>query len=225
MNSKRKKELIQGLLKNLNERYSSYSFKLQKTKGSFQKGEFTVHWNNIVVYFNSLHFQPSLSVNNKDVLRVLNNLFPQAKNLTIYKVQGSELAQEIGLFEDYKEEEMFYKVESNDDFENIVTDHMMFMEKVGFNFFKNFNTLQGVNDFINCRVLNGDREFFESEDQKIALKKFFDKREVLSGVISAYLISNPEMDELLNRYRILFEGNDYILDDVKKIEDYFTQEA
>jgi hypothetical protein len=156
---------------------------------------------------------------------VLNNLFPQAKNLTIYKVQGSELAQEIGLFEDYKEEEMFYKVESNDDFENIVTDHMMFMEKVGFNFFKNFNTLQGVNDFINCRVLNGDREFFESEDQKIALKKFFDKREVLSGVISAYLISNPEMDELLNRYRILFEGNDYILDDVKKIEDYFTQEA
>ncbi len=225
MNSRDKKELKQGLYNSLYEKYSSYSFKLQKTKGLFQKGEFTVHWGGPIVYSDSLHFQPKLSVNNREVFKVLSSLFPQAKNLTIYKVQGSELAQEVGLFGDCKEEEIFYKVESNDDIENIVTDHMMFMEKVGFNFFKNFNTLQGVNDFINCRVLNGDREFFESEDQKVALKKFFDKREVLSGVISAYLINNPEIDELLYRYRILFEGNDYILDDVKKIEEFFTQEA
>lgn len=225
MNSKDKKELKQGLYNSLYESYSGHSFKLQKTKGLFQKGEFTVHWGGPVVYSDSLHFQPKLSVNNKGVFRVLNNLFPQAKNLTIYKVQGSELAHEMGLSEDYNEEEIFYKVESSDDFKSIVADHMIFMEKVGFNFFKNLNTLSGINDFINCRVLNGERDYFRSEDQQVTLKKFFDKREVLSGIISAYLINNPEIDELLYRYRTLFEGNNYILDDVKKIEEYFTQEA
>lgn len=127
----------------------------------------------------------------------------------------------MGFFEAYKDEEIFYKVESRANFKNIVTDHMIFMEKVGFNFFKSLNTLQGVNDFINCRILNGGGDFFGSEDQQVVLKKFFDKREVLSGLISAYLTKNPEIDELLCRYRRLFEGNNYILDDVHKIEDYF----
>lgn len=225
MNSKDKKALKEGLYNSLNESYSGYSFKLQKTKGVFQKGEFTVHWGGPVVYSDSLHFQSKLSVDNKSIFKVLSSLFPQAKNLTIYKVQGSELAQEIGFSEVYTNEEVFYKVESSDDFKNIVDDHMIFMEKVGFGFFNRLSSLQGINDFINCRVLNGKIDFFRSEDNQIALKSFFDKREVLSGVVSAYLIDNPEVDELLNRFRILFEGNDYILDDVKKIEEYFIQEV
>lgn len=79
MNSKDKKELQQGLYDSLSESYSRYSFKLQKTKGVFQKKEFTVHWGGPVVYSDSLHFQPKLSINNKDVFKVLSNLFPQAK--------------------------------------------------------------------------------------------------------------------------------------------------
>lgn len=223
MNSKDKKELKQGLYNSLYECYSDYSFKLLKAKGLFQKGAFTVHWSAPTIYSDCLYFQPKFSVNNKDVFRVLNNLFPQAKNLTIYKVQGLGLAQEMGHSEENMEEEIFYKVEGFDDFKNIVNDHMMFMKKVGLNFFNRLSTLQGINDFINCRVLNGEIDFFVSENQQIALKKFFDKREVLSGVVSAYLIQNPRLAELLERYRILFEGNNYILDDVKEIEEYFNQ--
>jgi len=69
----------------------------------------------------------------------------------------------------------------------------------------------------------GDNDYFKSKNQQASLKKFFDKREVLSGVTSAYLTNSPKKNVLLERYRILFEGNDYILSDVQKIEDHFTK--
>ena len=102
---------------------------------------------------------------------------------------------------------------------------MNFMEKVGFPFFDKLASLIGINDFINCRLMAGGRDHFKSEGQQVELKKFFDKREVLSGVVSAYLTNNPQIDEILERYRILFDGNNYIVEDVEKIAKYFAQEV
>jgi len=215
--------LKQGLYNRLSDEYLNHSFKLIRSKGLFQRAEFAVHWGGPVVYSDSLNFQPRLSVNNKIIFDVLSIIFPHAKNLTIFKVQGCELAKEMGVPNEEKDEEVFYKVENSEDFKSVVDDHMGYMEKVGFKFFDKLASLEGVNDFINRRILEGDNDYFKSKNQQASLKKFFDKREVLSGVTSAYLTNSPKKNVLLERYRILFEGNDYILSDVQKIEDHFTK--
>ena len=115
-----------------------------------------------------------------------------------------------------------YKVESEPNISSIVEHHTAYMVKVGFIFFDNMSSIEGINGFINGRVLEGSELDFINHAKTPYIKDFFNKREILSGTIAAYLVSEPEIEKLLNRYRKLFEGNGYILNDLEKVVAYFN---
>ena len=225
------KELRRKVHKELSLYYIQHGFDLDKKKGLFIKGVFNVLWGVSAKYSTCIYFRPSFSINNVNINKVLSEIFPEQKNLTIYKVQGRDLAREFNCNDyDYLGDKLYdidqgasYKVDEKSDIRQIVTDHIQYMEKVGFSFFDQLSSVEGINNFINNRIIEVDQEIFDSLSYRKKLEGFFDKREVLSGVVSAFLINNQEIQLLLVRYRDLFQDNDYILADVEKIVHYFRK--
>lgn len=236
MNKSNKNILTGKLLDQLSSFYNSNGFKVVKGRAIYKRDDQLVFWGASSTHIDSLTFRPRLRVENKKIGDVLTSIFPNrvGVSITLTREQSCEMLREFNIDDfvsnyiithDDGSKSYYYNLEKNTPLEPVVADHINFMNIIGLPFFNMLNSIEGINDYINCKLLDGDREYFMLKDQQVHLKKFLDKREVLSGVTSAYLVDNPEIDELLYRYRILFEGNDYILDDVKKIEEYFTQEA
>ncbi len=228
MNAKEKKELKLGLYNRLSDYYSKHSFKLLNGEASFEKDEFKVFWGPNSEYSDRICFTPSFSVKNKKIYDVKYHLFPNVPPITISKVQGPDLVKELGLFNENNAKKMFYGIamvyslRTIMDYQDIVEHHIEFMKKVGFVFFDKLKSLEDIHNYINGRILKGDRAFFRSSIQQVRIKIFFDKRKVLSGIIAAYLINSPDVNELLERHRLFWKGNNYMLDDVKKVETYFN---
>lgn len=113
-----------------------------------------------------------------------------------------------------------YMIEEDTDLVPIFTDHQYYMEKVTFPFFEKMSTLEGIDSFFNDVITEGDLPFFYSEFNQKFLQKFRRKREILIGVIAAKLNKRNNYNELLNRIKLLWEGNDYILNDFHTLVDY-----
>ena len=231
MNKSQKLALTEKVINTLAPLYAKEGFRLEKKKNNFIKGDFKVLWGVSSTHIDSVIFRPQLRVENGIIKKILKEVFPHSVgHITTARSQSTKLLDEIGV-DDFSSNfitkhddgsiSYYYDIENDANLEPIVEDHFCFMNKAGFQLFNNMSTMEGINDYINSRVLTGTRENFLSEDRQSELKIFFDKREVLSGVISAYMIKNPKIDQLLERYRILFEGNDYILEDIAKVEEYF----
>ncbi|MBK8503103.1 MAG: hypothetical protein IPL46_13345 [Saprospiraceae bacterium] len=225
-------ELRNKVLEKLEPFYKEHGFKLVRKLANFKNMDSVVMWGESSIHIDSLTFRPRFKVENRKIGSVLAAIFPNVIgiSITIVRSQSIDLIKEVST-ENFESDFLitqsdgsksyYYSVEMDSNLDPIIQDHVNFMIDFGFPFLDKLSSLKGINDYINCRVISGDRDYFGSEGRQFELKKYFDKREVLSGVVSAYLTKNPEIDERLERYRILFEGNDYILDDVEKIVQYF----
>lgn len=211
--------------------YEENGYILKKVTSTFVNNGFFIEWGPTSKYYSSLVFRPWFRIETVEIKEILKNLFPNEFSFnTIIRTQSSEFANEMGIKDfdyslfNYRDENgtsYYYDICIETDLQPIIDDHINFMEKVGFPFFEKMSTLEGIDDYINGRVLDGDKEYFQSEERQKEVKKFFDKREVLSGIIAAQLIKNPRLNELIERYKIMFERNNYILDDVNKVLEYF----
>jgi len=227
MNSTEQKQLRLKVLEALEPFYTSNGFKLNKSNGVFFKDDFEVFFGVTKKNIDAIYFNPELTILNREISSIHKLIFD--KNcLVTSRLTSSRLANDFENYDyDYLVEEgidqgIGYKVESEPNISSIVEHHTAYMVKVGFAFFQKMSTLKGIHDFINSRVLKGgDPEFMENLKQP-QIARFFSKREVLSGTIAAYLVSEPEIEKLLNRYRKLFEGNGYILNDLEKVVAYFN---
>lgn len=236
MNKSDKKNLTNKVLNKLESFYNTNGFSIVEGRAIYKRDDQFVFWGASSTHIDSLTFRPRFRIENKKIGNILTTLFPDqiGVNITLTREQSCEMLRELNIedfISDYiithddGSKSYYYSIEKNMLLDPIVADHINFMDRVGLPFLDRLNSLKGINDYINCKLLNRDREYFMLEDHQEGLKKFFDKREVLSGVVSAYLTNNPEIDELLERYQILFEGNNYILKDVEKIREYFTPKA
>jgi hypothetical protein len=237
MNKADKKELTNAIVSKLEKHYNDNGFKWMKTGATrFEKNDQFVFWGAGQEFSTSLVFRPWFRVVNEEILTIIQEIFPSyigapLASMTIVRVQSPELIEEMN-FEDYASNYIhksahgvsyFYSVEKDTPLEPIVEDHINFMNKVGLPFFEKVDSLEGINDFLNGRILKGDMDYFQSEERVKELQPFFSQREVLSGVTCAYLIKNLKIEELLNRYRIFFEGNNYVLEPMEKVVEYFNK--
>ena len=229
----RLKELNGLLLKELSLFYLPQGFDLYGKASNFCKDEFRVFFGVKSKSRDSLHFNPSLVVNNTEVFNVLNELFPESANLTIVRIQGRDLARAFGCNDyDYLGDDTYdmdkgkwYQLKNENDINRIVADHSDYMRKVGFRFFDQFSTLIGISDFMNKRILEVSQETFDSPSLRKDIGRDFSSKKVISAITAAYLVEHPKIDVLLGRYRIAFDGIEYTLDRMKKIEDYFTSKS
>jgi len=227
MNSTEQKQLRLKVLEALEPFYTSNGFKLNKSNGVFFKDDFEVFFGVTKKNIDAIYFNPELTILNREISSIHKLIFD--KNcLVTSRLTSSRLANDFENYDyDYLVEEgidqgIGYKVESEPNISSIVEHHTAYMVKVGFIFFDNMSSIEGINGFINGRVLEGSELDFINHAKTPYIKDFFNKREILSGTIAAYLVSEPEIEKLLNRYRKLFEGNGYILNDLEKVVAYFN---
>jgi len=211
--------------------YSQYGFDFNKKFAVFVRDDFKILWGQSSSYKTRLHFIPGFSVNNKAIYKILTSMFPDRKNSTFYIVQCRDLAREFNCEEyDYYGSEsgidlgVNYQLDESTNIKNLVNDHIAYMNKVGFPFFEKMSTLSGISEFINDRMTDVDIEKFDSPEYQKELDRFFDRREVLSGVISAHLSNHKDIEKLLNRYRRKYDGNNYILGDLEKVVAYLNKD-
>ena len=81
-----------------------------------------------------------------------------------------------------------YHIDEETLLDPIINDHINYMKNVALPFFEKLETISGIDSFLNDRILLGDETFFQEKERQNLLKKYFEKREVLSGIVSAYLV-------------------------------------
>jgi len=235
MDKASKKDLVSSLFLKLEQYYLNKGFTYIKTGANrFEKKELVVYLGPSAEYIDSLVFKPGFRVHNVNLGKVLKKLFPEqiGIEITISRMQSLELCEEIGI-KDFDSKYIYrglsgsiysYRVEKDTNLYPIVEDHINFMNQVGMLFLEQVNSLEGINDFLNNRILKGDIVYFQSAERVNELKPYFSQREVLSGVTSAFLLKSPNIEELLHRYRLFFAGNSYVLEPMEKVVEYFQSQ-
>lgn len=232
MNKKVVQEINDKILDAISSFYLNHGYKLKRGLSKFIKNDFTIYWGETSKGIDSLVFRPSIRLENKEISNVLSVVFPESlKNNTIVRVLDLDFAKEFG-FCDFESpfvndhgvdgKSYYYRVKIDTDVEPIVSDHIRFMELIGFPFIEKLSSLEGIHEYINERIFRVDDILLKSEEKQQELKKGYGKTEVLSGVVTAYILKEKDTELLLKRIKLLFEGNTYILDDVLKVEKYFN---
>ncbi|NQY08294.1 MAG: hypothetical protein HRT71_02095 [Flavobacteriales bacterium] len=232
MDKKQSQEIKRNVIDAISSFYIDNSFKLKKATSEFKKNGFSIFWGESSKGVDSIVFRPQIMLENKEISDVLSSVFPNSVvNDTIIRVQGLSFAEEFG-FSNFESsfvndhgadgKSYYYRVEIDTDIEPIVSDHIRFMELIGLPFIEKISSLEGVHEYINERLLSVDDASLKTEEKQQELKRFFSKTEVLSSVVTSYILKGRDTNLLLERIKFLFEGNDYVLDDVQKVEEYFA---
>ncbi|OQD43420.1 hypothetical protein BUL40_06205 [Croceivirga radicis] len=235
MNKKLNQEIKSKVTDALSDYYINQGFKLKKSTKEFLKGDFSVFWGESSKGVDSVVFRPSITLENKEISNIQSVIFPESlKNNTIVRVLDLDFAEEFGVgdFESpfvdnhgLDGKSYYYRVAIDTNVEPIVSDHIRFMESIGLPFIEKLSSLEGIHEYINERVLKVDDALLKIDEKQKELKKGYGKREVLSGVVVSYLLKRGDTNLLLKRIKLLFEGNDYVLNDVRKIEEYFKSQS
>lgn len=237
------KKIVERYLKYFEPFYINTDFTRSKKLSSFYKNGFEVILGPSATHPGSITLRPRFRVTNFEIQNILEKVFPAEIGLcTFYRIQDMDFAFECGvqdeniihsqfnlfatgsLFTGGNGGSYYYSIDEYTDLAPILEDHRYFMEKVTFPLFDKLSSLEGIDSFFNDRILTGDMEYFMSEKRQMFLNKVHQKREVLSGLIAAKLTNNLNISHLLFRYKSMWEGNNYILDDVDKLMLYFDEE-
>lgn len=235
MQKKVVQEINDKILDSISSFYVNNGFKLKKNLSKFIKNDFTIYWGETSKGMDSLVFRPSITLKNKEISNVQSIVFPESlKNNTIVRVLDLDFAKEFGVgdFEspfvnDHGADgkSYYYRVEIDTDVEPIASDHIRFMDLIGLPFIEKLSSLEGIHEYINERVLKVDHASLKTDEKQKELKKGYGKREVLSGVVASHLLKREDTNLLLRKIKLLFEGNDYILNDLQKVEQYFESQS
>ncbi len=226
MNKQLKEKIRTGFLETLNQEfYSEWGWKLNQKNGCFINDEFEVFCGVTAEYFNNLVFRPQLWVKNKIIASILNQIFPDSPIYNqVGRGQSQELAQMVGVEWQsaylHEQDNYLYSIYEDTDISPIVADHWQYMEKVGFPFFDNFSSLERIDAFFNDRLLGKSfEEFQENLNEPIGEKKWLDFYNVTGanyGIVSAFLIKNKNIKEIIKRYTLLYSKYP-VLEDFEKL--------
>ncbi|MCD6069318.1 MAG: hypothetical protein K0S33_4144 [Bacteroidetes bacterium] len=208
--------------------YSPLEYSFDKKTFSFIKNEYRVFWGSSSTYPDSIVFRPQIWAKNFRIEQVLKDLFPADLSYETIGKSQNDLVKETGnytsvymIYHEGGGTSYQYDVEKDTDLRPIVEDHKHFMDQLGFPFFEKLKNVEGISGYINDRVLQADDAEFNTEETINRLKSFFYRPQALSGIISAHLAKSEQLEKLISRYRILFAGNDFILNDVEKVISHF----
>lgn len=210
--------------------YMDYGFKPIVKLANFKSNDKLVLWGESSNHIDSLVFRPQLWIENRNIKKILKTIFPsQIGFMSVCRGQSIMLIEEMKI-EDYSSDfivkhsdgsrSYYYDIGLETDVRPIAEDHIGFMQKIGFPFFDKLSTLEGISDYFNYKILELNMDS-ELDDPWSSSTFTLDKRDVLSAIISAYLMSLPETNLLVERYRILLQKNDFILKDLEKVVGYF----
>lgn len=122
------------------------------------------------------------------------------KGSTIVLSQGKYLANKFDVadFDDWTA----YRLESENQIDEMVNHHINFMEMVGWNFFEPCSTIAGIDDFLNAPILSISFKKM-TEEERMVVSKSFGLHLMVNGIIAAWLNKNPQLEKIVNNYRLI----------------------
>ena len=231
-----KKEAIQEirtqLINNLyNSFYKKNNYNLNKEIALFYKETSEVSWRVRSKFEDFINFQPIFIVYEKNISKILEKIFPTRSGRISLRSQGIQFARELNVFDfdkrefavvlngDYEYSTYVYKIFLDTDLRPIVEDHIEFMEKVTFQYFKKLSTIKGISDYFNNRLLNLSDEDFQNEK----IQDSFQKEEVLSSIIASYLEKEERLNLVIEKYKKLYSNNDWYLKDINILDNWIKE--
>lgn len=164
-----------------------------------------------------LRFEISLVKLNPSISRIKKIIFPEIPTgYVLYKLQEAvDNIEEFG----YLKKVRYWDIAGVNDCDRIYTDHVNFMNNIGNEFLNRYSTLEGIHNNLNIKFINefdpnGDMAHYQKG------KSFFGDREMLSGLIAAYLVDYDDIDNLIHLYKKLYYHiNTHKL--IDRVRDYF----
>lgn len=229
MNKKNKEAVYSKVHTLLDSFYQRNGFEYQSVPFSYKKNGLFVFWGASADYPDWSSFSPRFRVENNQTNALLKEVFPnQVAYITSLRVQSAEsFAHEFGV-SDFDNSPYnhcnktciyFYKIGLDTDLDPIVQDHINFMEKVTFPYFKKLSTIGGINEYFNNRLLNLSEEDLTKE----STMRSFQKEEVLSAIVAAHLETDTRFDEICSKYKQLYNSIPFYLDDINKLETWLRE--
>lgn len=221
---------VTELFKLLDIEYRGFGFKLNSKTNTFYTTNSGVFWMVDYEFPDYIIYKPVLISKQRKIIEILNIVFPSSPAVVTQISQGYNLANEFGFGRDYirlidqdtgRDKGSSYKVSPKTRIDKIVEDHLHYMRIIGLPFLEALSGLQGVHDFINSKILEGNVDFFLSKERQKEIKKFISKREILSGLIASYLLNTTNREEIIHRIRIKYEDKGPVVRDMNEIILYF----
>ena len=220
MNKEKKNYLLNEVSSQFIPFYHSLGFVFDRRIMEFKKNEQIVLLEPEAEYEAKIIFAISLSTQHEEIRLIKDKIFPEIpSSLTTYKLQENVL--DITRF-GYKQFYKGWSISNSSDIIAMFKEHKLFMENCGFKFLTRFSNLNSIHENLNLKVLNNCNEL--KNTTKNELKGYIGEREILSGLITAFLIDFDGINRLIECYKNLYQSNNMntLID---KVSNYFKDEA
>ena len=227
MNKEDRVALDKKIQKKLNPFFTEQGFQLDAKLFRYQKNNVFVFWSARAEFEDWLSYEPWFKIVNDHINKVFKKVFPErisyfssvrmqntvafAHEFNIHDFNGRPYDIGIGTVRFYK-----YKIHLDTNLNPIIKDHIEFMEKVTFLYFEKLNTVRGISEYFNKKLL----DLTEKELRNERVQDRFQKEEVLSAIIAAYLEKEKGLYQIIERYEKLYSKNDWYLNDIIQLKNW-----
>lgn len=216
MNKELKNEIYDRLEDLFSMYYKRDKFQFEKPILRFSNSGFSIQLSQKSEYHDNINFQIPIIV--------MNNKISQIKELIeVSPIVFMKLQEKVEKLDDfaYQAFYMAWTLYGVEDCKRMYDDHVQFMEQVGHAFLNRYSSLEGIHQFLNLKYLNefdpdGDIDHYRK------IKSFFGEREILSGLIAAYLINFEDIERLIYQYKLLYKHKN-MDEKLDKVVDYFKK--
>lgn len=155
-------------------------------------------------YSSSIVYTPSFDIFNFEIQNTKEKVFGEEsrfRNFTIKASQGEKMAQ-IYRVTDYDGWSK-YDIKEESDIQPMIEHHKEFMEKVGWQFLEQTQTIEGVHNFLNTPFVDIDTDGL-SQEEKTRLVRHNGADWMVNGLVAAWLMKDENFQQLVDNYRAIY---------------------
>ena len=155
-------------------------------------------------YSSSVVYEPSFNIFNFEIQTLKGKVFGKEsrfRNFTIKASQGEKLAKSYDVT-DYEGWTM-YDIKGESDIQPMIEHHKEFMEKVGWQFLEQTQTIEGIHSYLNTPFVNIDTGSLSQEEQT-RLVRHNGADWMVNGLVAAWLLKDKNFQQLVDNYRAIY---------------------
>ena len=155
-------------------------------------------------YSSRIIYEPVFKIANFELQEVKEKILgseSRFKNYTVVASQGEKLAQDYGVsgYEGWT----MYDVKGEGDIQPMIEHHKEFMEKAGWQFLEQTQTIEGIHKYLNDPFIDFDADSL-SQEEKTRLVRHNGADWMVNGLVAAWLVKDKNFKQLVDKYRTIY---------------------
>lgn len=188
--------------------YSQHSFDIEQDFTGFSKctklSKQSIFLGATREYSSSIVYTPSFNIFNFEIQTIKGKVFGEEsrfRNFTIKASQGEKLAHSYGVtnYDNWSK----YDIREVSDIQPMIEHHKEFMEKVGWQFLEQTQTIEGIYNYLNTPVVSIDADNL-SQEEKTRFVRHNGADWMVNGLVAAWLVKDKNFQQLVDNYRAIY---------------------